>query len=301
VHDLTLLERWIVEGRVSREDKITRDGQSWQSLGSIAELAPYFDILDSAQRARGPQPAQAPAPLVPLQPPILTPPGGVKKIGSSGALAGGAADSLGAVPQVAAIGDTDAISAGRGGAPTWQKVAIMVVIASGIGYGGIMWQKHYLRPAVISSSGTALEPQTPAPPPLPQVRPAAPPVAPLVVSAPEAGDDDAESGADQMRGPVIEPLDSAGAGQGPMSLAAQGYVALGQRQYLVAIDLFRRELAQSPINGTALFGLAEAYRGAGDKPAALKAYRRYLAILPFGPCAGSARFQIRSLAEAKTR
>jgi predicted Zn finger-like uncharacterized protein len=300
VHDPTLLERWIIEGRVSREDRLTRDGQSWQPLGSLAELAPYFEIVDNAQRARGVQGQTPAAPLIPLQPPILTPPGGVAKLASPGALGGGPADSLGAVPRVASIGDTDAISAAPAGARIWQKIAIMVLVASGVGYGGIVWQKHYLCPAVVSSSGIAPDLQAPATPPPRSLEPVAPPAAPPAIPAPVADEESAENSADQTRGPVIEPLDSFGAGQGPMSLAAQGYVALGQNEYLEAIALFRRELAQSPINGTALFGLAEAYRGAGKTQQALKAYRRYLAMLPFGPNAGSARFQIRTL-EARKR
>jgi Tfp pilus assembly protein PilF len=59
--------------------------------------------------------------------------------------------------------------------------------------------------------------------------------------------------------------------------------------------LFKQALAGSPSNGTAIFGLAEAYRGSGQTALALKSYRRYVRSLPFGPDAGSARFQIQSL------
>jgi Flp pilus assembly protein TadD len=86
----------------------------------------------------------------------------------------------------------------------------------------------------------------------------------------------------------------------PAALAAQGYVALNHRQYPQAISLFKRALAGSPSNGTALFGLAEAYRGSGQASQALQSYRRYIQILPLGPDAGSARFQVRTL-ESKRR
>jgi len=86
----------------------------------------------------------------------------------------------------------------------------------------------------------------------------------------------------------------------PPALAAQGYVALNHRQPAKAIGLFKRALASNPNNGTALFGLAEAYRTANQHPAALQAYRRYVELLPSGPDAGSARFQIRTL-ESKKR
>jgi cytochrome c-type biogenesis protein CcmH/NrfG len=45
--------------------------------------------------------------------------------------------------------------------------------------------------------------------------------------------------------------------------------------------------------------LAEAYRGSGQASQALQSYRRYIQILPLGPDAGSARFQIRTLESKK--
>ena len=78
-------------------------------------------------------------------------------------------------------------------------------------------------------------------------------------------------------------------------MAAQGYAALNRRQFPQAIRLFKQALAGNPSNGTAQFGLAEAYRETGQKVSALKAYRRYIQILPSGPDAGSARLQIRLL------
>jgi cytochrome c-type biogenesis protein CcmH/NrfG len=78
-------------------------------------------------------------------------------------------------------------------------------------------------------------------------------------------------------------------------LAAQGYVALNHRQPSRAIALFKQALASNPSNGTALFGLAEAYRIAGQTAPALQSYRRYVELLPSGPDMGSARNQIRLL------
>jgi predicted Zn finger-like uncharacterized protein len=46
--DLTTLQQWIVERKVSREDEISKTGESWKSLGSIAELAPFFRAVDGA-------------------------------------------------------------------------------------------------------------------------------------------------------------------------------------------------------------------------------------------------------------
>src|SRR5450432_4221521 len=35
---LAVLQKWIIEGRVTRVDQISRNGEGWKPLGSIAEL-----------------------------------------------------------------------------------------------------------------------------------------------------------------------------------------------------------------------------------------------------------------------
>ena len=40
--DFAILHRWIVEHRVSRDDLLSRTGEQWRALGTIAELAPFF-------------------------------------------------------------------------------------------------------------------------------------------------------------------------------------------------------------------------------------------------------------------
>ncbi len=89
--DLTTLQKWIVERKVSRDDEISLTGDSWKRLGDIAELATFFQLVDEAQRAtvlqaqmerapgaapptgsaRGSEPP-APQPLEPL--PVAPPP-----------------------------------------------------------------------------------------------------------------------------------------------------------------------------------------------------------------------------------
>jgi predicted Zn finger-like uncharacterized protein len=51
--ELTTLQKWIVEQKVSREDLISKTGQSWKSLGDIAELDSFFQVVDAANMARG--------------------------------------------------------------------------------------------------------------------------------------------------------------------------------------------------------------------------------------------------------
>ena len=76
-NEMTTLQRWIVERKVSREDEISHNGVKWKRLGTIPELSAFFDVvggpaedddktspamaavrLDAAERAdRGAQPA----------------------------------------------------------------------------------------------------------------------------------------------------------------------------------------------------------------------------------------------------
>ncbi len=77
-NEMTTLQRWIVERKVSREDEISHNGVKWKRLGTIPELGAFFDVvggptaededktspamaavrLDAAERAdRGAQPA----------------------------------------------------------------------------------------------------------------------------------------------------------------------------------------------------------------------------------------------------
>ena len=64
--------RWIIERRVTREDRISQDGKSWQRVGDVPDLVPFFDIVDSAERARR---ADTPGPMVlPAPPPMAATP-----------------------------------------------------------------------------------------------------------------------------------------------------------------------------------------------------------------------------------
>jgi predicted Zn finger-like uncharacterized protein len=64
VQELTTLQKWIVERRVQRDDEISLSGENWKRLGNIAELEPFFQVVDEAQRASHPA-AQRAAPPAP--------------------------------------------------------------------------------------------------------------------------------------------------------------------------------------------------------------------------------------------
>jgi hypothetical protein len=46
--ELTSLQRWIVERRVSRDDEISDSGKNWKRLGEIEELSEFFKLLDAS-------------------------------------------------------------------------------------------------------------------------------------------------------------------------------------------------------------------------------------------------------------
>lgn len=50
--DLTMLQKWIIEGKVVRDDEISLTGETWKRLGNIPELASFFQIVDDASKAR---------------------------------------------------------------------------------------------------------------------------------------------------------------------------------------------------------------------------------------------------------
>jgi predicted Zn finger-like uncharacterized protein len=310
LRDLTQLHKWIIEKRVTRQDQVSQDGSLWQTLGSMADLVPFFDIVDSAEHARALDtlpggPVLPVLPLAPLQPPLLTPhevrlPTEVRK-SAPYSQAGSSGDSLGALPQASDCGETTMIQA-KMASRRLMKVGLAVVVAAGIGSGGIFWERHYLHPAVISSAesadGQAVQGAATAavvsPPVIPPVIPSV--VVPdRVAGKGEVGAEGAANGSDGGEPPLDEALDKSV----PQTAAARGYVALNHHEYSQAVALFKEALAERPTNGTALFGLAEAYRGAGQKSHAVQAYRRYVKGLPWGPDAHAARTHIRTLESQK--
>ncbi len=66
--ELTLLQRWIVERKVARDDEISLTGESWKRLGDVAELASFFRVVEAAERATAIEGA------IPLSAPFSAPP-----------------------------------------------------------------------------------------------------------------------------------------------------------------------------------------------------------------------------------
>jgi predicted Zn finger-like uncharacterized protein len=50
--ELTSMQKWIIERKFGRDDEISLHGGSWKRLGDIAELQPFFLLLDEVDRVR---------------------------------------------------------------------------------------------------------------------------------------------------------------------------------------------------------------------------------------------------------
>jgi predicted Zn finger-like uncharacterized protein len=62
--DLSTLQKWILERKVSRDDEISKTGESWKPLGSIVELSSFFLVVEGEALRNNP-PASAPEPPAP--------------------------------------------------------------------------------------------------------------------------------------------------------------------------------------------------------------------------------------------
>jgi predicted Zn finger-like uncharacterized protein len=314
--DVATLHRWIIERRITREDRISREGQASQRIGDVAELAPFFEVADSAERTRR---ADTPGPML-LQEVLLTPPP------PRSATAGMAAHA-GAFPVAEEHTETKILVVRPSRFTLPLKLALTTLVAGLVAFTGIAVQQRLAQSrAGAQPSPLALPAGRAGSVEFPIPAPVAPP-APSAEIEPLAETAEPQAAAEPRPAPVLSPKKARAArlaaaraskanaapvprgkvatavpaaGPSPQIVAAQGYAALNRRQYPQAIELFKQALTGSPLNGTALFGLAEAYRESGLKSAALKAYRRYVQLLPSGPDAGSARLQIRLL-EGKSK
>ena len=52
VKDIATLQRWVVEKRVLPNDRLSRDGKSWDVVSSVAELRPFFTVLDQLKETK---------------------------------------------------------------------------------------------------------------------------------------------------------------------------------------------------------------------------------------------------------
>jgi predicted Zn finger-like uncharacterized protein len=72
LRELTTLQKWIVERKVTRDDEISKTGRTWKRLGQIPELHSFFQVVEAADAAdvgRSQPPSVASPDLPPQLPP----------------------------------------------------------------------------------------------------------------------------------------------------------------------------------------------------------------------------------------
>src|SRR3954451_3092649 len=178
--NLTSLQKWIIERKVTRDDRISRTGQAWRRLGDIVELAPFFDVVDDADRARaGVLSAQASG----ARKEAATSPGGPRSPGAS---------------MEAFMEPRTDVVALRG--RMFLRLAVLLVVATAVAYAGItqiwtrlgdpssrarLWPGHLPSFGVISRPPAPVEPRAPPRPqlvPLPSEASRSPEAAPAHVA-----------------------------------------------------------------------------------------------------------------------
>jgi predicted Zn finger-like uncharacterized protein len=184
--ELTTLQKWIVERKVTRDDEISLSGDQWKRLGNIAELAAFFQVVEAADRARAPA-ARA------------VPPAGTVPPASAGR--NGSAAWEGRPGEVAAAGNDPAWAAGpptglateleqedlravrRGRGPALLLVAAIAAVAGGAAV--VILQPELLgRGKEAGPAPAAAEPAPASPPEAETPRPAVPPRAVAAPSPP---------------------------------------------------------------------------------------------------------------------
>jgi predicted Zn finger-like uncharacterized protein len=282
--ELTTLQKWIIEQKVSRDDEISLSGDQWKRLGNIAELASFFQVVEAAERSRSyPLPAVAPMPPLPLPP--------APRYGAGPDHRRTAAPNLPPPMHEVDLGpDVERLPPKRprrGGA--W---AVAVLLLGALGAGGYVYGPALLAappPPGEAAAPITIAPAPEPPPPPPEAEPApAPPPEPVKPAAPkgpkallaqaarllERGDAEA---ALELYGRV-----ASGDPENTEALTGRGLCYLDLENFAPAEASFSAALRIDPGEAGALLGLAETYRSQGKKSEAISHYERYLAQHPDG-------------------
>ncbi len=178
------LQRWIVERRVTRDDEVSISGDAWRALGSMPELASFFEVVEAATHAQTRDDGEPPA--RPYVRPGSTPSGtweaGPRALGSA---ARQAEPAWAASPEAASEEDLDAetLRHVRGSrAPLFVVILLLALLG-----GGAVWFFAFHR-APKPSEAAAVTPRAPAPkaPPAPLAAPS-PAATAAAAPAPSAG------------------------------------------------------------------------------------------------------------------
>jgi predicted Zn finger-like uncharacterized protein len=243
--DPTTLQKWIVERRVGRNDRVTPPGGGARRLGDMDELRPFFDLVDQADRASAARGVRQTQPETPQR---LT--AGARGYASHDEddddvmgrqSRGGPRSSRGRL-------DSE-ITAGLSGMGIDDSMGIVLPqrrtglkIVGGLAFAGVLFGVWYFgwksggasktvvtAPAAAPAAAppaTAPPPPAPAPAPAPAVAPPTPPPAPVAAAAPTPAPPAPAPAAhapppeDVPSEPLPPPRDARSSGRTPPSAAA---------------------------------------------------------------------------------
>jgi predicted Zn finger-like uncharacterized protein len=300
-HGLTSLQKWIIERRVTRLDRVSPDGQAWQSAGQMVELMPFFDVVDEANRS-GSDALEEQDQAMQVESAPGAPASPLRRRSSPQAMAISVPnDNLRASrPHSSAVGRKAAVAAGSR-EPTHAafKIFVGLAVAAGVAFVGIKWQQDRIHGSGKASGGISTWTIGRRP----------------VANPPEARPDlGAGSAAVQRpgatarpssaaRGPVVEALPSppptetgkasdkegrensvAAPSESFEKLVAEGDRALENGSDSKAKDFYQRALRLRPAGAKAFSGLGFVALDRGQLPEAWGFFKRALAAKPsFGP------------------
>ncbi len=184
--DLGELQRWIVERRVGRDDEVSLSGEAWRTLGSMPELASFFQVVEAAAQAQLLAQQQASGAPTRVSPPrAFEPAPAARQAVGEPAWAGGATDDDDDVDDRAL---RQAVRPSR--APLFLGLFALVAAGGGVTYF-LQQQQHKAQAPKPTAAAQAAAPLPPAPPVPPAASaaavpaPAAPPQ-PAAAPAPPA-------------------------------------------------------------------------------------------------------------------
>jgi len=299
--ELTTLQKWIIEQKVSRDDEISHSGDQWKRLGNIAELASFFQVVEAAERSRTQSAAPAmtplPMPAVPvygvalpapgLYPP---PPSGYPPPSFAMPPPAPAPDRRPAPerppprPPAAEVDlgpeELASVGKGRGGGVV---LALLLLVGGG---GAAAW---FLAPQLFApllgrkpppESGAVVPLTLEVRPPPSEPTPEAPPPAPVAAPEPVA-----ETPVAPPPEPIVKPAakPAPAAPKGPKALLAQAAKLREKGDVERALDLYGRVAEEDPENVEALTGRGLCYLDLERYPPAEASFQAVLGIDPEEP------------------
>jgi predicted Zn finger-like uncharacterized protein len=293
--ELTTLQKWIVEQKVSRDDQISMSGDQWKRLGDIAELSAFFHVVEQAKRAKAP-PTVTAVPMGAVFPVAFPPAAGYPPPPPSGfpppAFAipppapGGAQPGVSRLPvppqghpitnpepgiRSAASEPTQDVELAReelaavtGGAKRARALAVLLLlVALGAGayfFGPELYRRTRPAPAAKPPETAAVPPTIELKPSPPADAAAAPPPATSAAAPVAAPEPVAEPALPKAPEPVARPEPKAPpAPRGTKALLAQAQRVRERGEAAKALELYRRVVDAEPENAEALAGRGLCY------------------------------------------